>query len=99
MTGCVQYCKKDQLILVKSQKFKKKNHNSDSLLRIKKRGVTTFFFFLPPVALILFHRPQPQFLPFHIAKVELLCRLLQSLFVLVFIFHLYVVDFVLIPKY
>lgn len=48
MTGCVQYCKKDQLILVKSQKFKKKNHNSDSLLRIKKRGVTTFFFFFTP---------------------------------------------------
>lgn len=24
MTGCVQYCKKDQLILVKSQKFEKK---------------------------------------------------------------------------
>lgn len=48
MTGYVQYCKKDQLILVKSQKFEKKNHNSDSLLRIKKRGVTTFFFFFTP---------------------------------------------------
>lgn len=99
MTGCVQYCKKDQLIrliLFKSQKFEKKNHNSDFFLRIKKRR---HHFFLPPVALILFHRPQTQILPFHIAKVELLCRLLKSLFVLVFIFHLHVVDFVLIPKY
>lgn len=47
MTGCVQYCKKDQLILVKSQKFEKKNHNSDSLLRIKKEVSPLFFFFTP----------------------------------------------------
>lgn len=47
MTGCVQYCKKDQLILVKSQKFEKKNHNSDSLLRIKKKRCHHFFFFYP----------------------------------------------------
>lgn len=47
MTGCVQYCKKDQLIrliLVKSQKFEKKSHNSEFLLRIKKKRCHHFFY-------------------------------------------------------